>query len=185
MVRSLVGKLKKNLVDNTPLVLGLFNIAPPLRDCAETPMLTELLSNTLRPLGTAKRTRICEDSTTEGPETATPPTQGTTPLVAAMACARTFVRTLHPGLQTLVEDLIGGILKDASKFHYKSEKLNEMRSHHAYIPRICWNVGMVLQCLSEVQKTAGFKSLQDDLLLETQALRRAIGPHGMCSLSEN
>jgi hypothetical protein len=46
-------------------------------------------------------------------------------LEAAMAAAKTFIVTLHPKLQHFVQDLIGGILKDASKFHYKSEKLTK------------------------------------------------------------
>jgi hypothetical protein len=36
---------------------------------------------------------------------------------------------------------------------------------------VCQNVGMTLQALAEVQKTTGFKSLQDELALETKALR--------------
>jgi hypothetical protein len=47
-----------------------------------------------------------------------------------------------------------------------------MRADNAYIPTVCRNVGMTLQALAEVQKTAGFKSLQDELALETEALRR-------------
>jgi hypothetical protein len=80
-------------------------------------------------------------------------------LEAATAAAKTFIVTLHPKLQHFVQDLIGGILKDASKFHYKSEKLNKMCADNAYIPTVCWNVGMTLQALVEVQKTTGFKSL--------------------------
>jgi hypothetical protein len=134
-------------------------------------MLAELLSesNRLRPQGTSKRICHCEE-TVEGPESATHPTQGTTPLEAAMAAAKTFIVTLHPKLQSFVPDLIGGILKDASKFHYKSEKLNKMRADNAYVPKICRNMGMTLQALAEVQKTTGFKSLQDELVLETEAL---------------
>ena len=47
-----------------------------------------------------------------------------------------------------------------------------MRANNAYIPTVCWNMGMTLQALAEVQKTTGFKSLQDELALETEALRR-------------
>jgi hypothetical protein len=135
--------------------------------------MTELLSKTnrLHPQGTSKRIHHRKE-TAKGPESATYPTQGTTPLEAAMAAAKTFIVTLHPKLQHFVQDLIGGILKDASKFHYKSEKLNEMRTNNAYIPTICRNMGMTLQALAEVQKTTGFKSLQDELALETEALRR-------------
>ncbi len=43
-----------------------------------------------------------------------------------MAAAKTFILTLHPKLQAFVQDLIGGVLKDASKFHYKNEKFNKM-----------------------------------------------------------
>ena len=43
-------------------------------------------------------------------------------------------------------------------------------TNNAYIPTICWNVGMTLQALAEVQKTTGFKSLQDELALATEAL---------------
>ena len=108
-----------------------------------------------------------------GPESAaTPPTRGATPLEAAMAAAKTFIVTLHPKLQAFVQDLIGGVLKDASKFHYKNEKLNEMRADNAYIPTICRSVGMTLQALAEVQKATGFKSLQDELALATEALCR-------------
>jgi hypothetical protein len=45
-----------------------------------------------------------------------------------------------------------------------------MRANNAYIPMICWNVGITLQALVEVQKTTGLKSLQDELALETEAL---------------
>ena len=137
-------------------------------------MLTESPSKTnrLRPHGNSKRTRL-NDETTMGPESAaTPPTRGATPLEAAMAAVKTFIVTLHPKLQAFVQDLIGGVLKDASKFHYKNETLNEMRANNAYIPTICQNVGMTLQALVEVQKTTGFKSLQDKLALATEVLRR-------------
>jgi hypothetical protein len=43
--------------------------------------------------------------------------QGKTPLEAAMAAAKTFIMTLHPKLQHFIQDLISGVLKDASKFH--------------------------------------------------------------------
>ena len=135
-------------------------------------MLTESPSKTnrSRPQGTSKRIRLNKEMT-EGPESAaTTPTRGTTPLEAAMAAAKTFIATLHPKLQAFVQDLIGGVLKDASKFHYKNKKLNEMGADNAYIPTICRNVGMTLQALAEVQKTTGFKSLQDELALATEAL---------------
>jgi hypothetical protein len=57
-----------------------------------------------------------------------------------MAAAKTFIVMLHPKLQHFVQDLIGGVLKDASKFHNKSEKLNKMCAHNAYIPTVCQNV---------------------------------------------
>jgi hypothetical protein len=136
-------------------------------------MLTELPSKTnrLRPQGTSKRIRHCKE-TAEGPESATHPTRGKTPLEEAIAAAKTFIVMLYPKLQHFVQDLIGGILKDASKFHYKSEKLNKMHADNAYIPTVCRNMGMTLQALVEVQKTTGFKSLQDELALETEVLRR-------------
>jgi hypothetical protein len=89
-----------------------------------------------------------------------------------MTAMKTFIVMLHLKLQHFVQDLIGGVLKDASKFHYKSEKLNKMRANNAYIPTVCRNMGMTLQALAEVQKTTGFKSLQDELALETEVLRR-------------
>jgi hypothetical protein len=88
-----------------------------------------------------------------------------------MAAADTFILTLHPKLQHFVKDLISCVLKDASKFHYKNEKLNKMRADSANIPVICKSVGMVLHAMAEVQKTTGFKSFQDDLAVETE-LRR-------------
>jgi hypothetical protein len=87
-----------------------------------------------------------------------------------MAAAKTFIVTLHPKLQHFVQDLISGVLKDASQFYYKSEKLNEMRADNAYIPTICRNMGMTLQALAEVQMTTGFMSLQDELAMGTEAL---------------
>ena len=89
-----------------------------------------------------------------------------------MAAAKTFIVTLHSKLQAFIQDLISGVLKDASTFHYKNEKLNGTRADNAYIPTICRNMAMTLQALVEVQKTAGFKSLQDELVLATEALCR-------------
>jgi hypothetical protein len=148
-------------------------------------MLTESLSKTnrLHPQGTSKWIHHCKE-TAKGPESATHPTQGKIPLESAMAAAKTFIVTLHPKLQHFVQDLIGGVLKDASKFYYKSEKLNKMCANNAYIPTICRNMGMTLQALVEVQKTTGFKSLQDELALETEA-PATIGPRGLCSLFKN
>ncbi len=81
----------------------------------------------------------------QGPVSDTPPAQGTTPLEAAVAVANTFIVTLHPKLQHFVEELIGGALKDASKFHQKSKKLNKMCTDPTYIPANCQIVGIVHQ----------------------------------------
>ncbi len=87
-----------------------------------------------------------------------------------MAAANTYLKTLHDKLQPFVKDLIGCVLTDASKFYYKNKKFNKMRANPAYIPTNCRNVGMVLQALAEVQKSTGFKTLQDELAAETEAL---------------
>jgi hypothetical protein len=60
---------------------------------------------------------------------------------AAMAAAKTFITTLHPKLQAFVQDLISGVLKDASKFHYKNEKLTNLHQQriHPYNLLECGN----------------------------------------------
>jgi hypothetical protein len=58
----------------------------------------------------------------------TQPTRVTSALEAALAAAQTYVAMPHVKLQPFLKDLIGHILKDASAFHYKSEKYKEMRA---------------------------------------------------------
>jgi hypothetical protein len=122
-------------------------------------MLTESPSNNPRvqPLGA---TRICfkDPPSTEVSGKAIPPKQGKTPLEAAMAAATTYVERLHKKLQPFLLDLIGQVLKDASTFHHKHEKLQEMRTNPNYIPAVCRTVGMKLQAVSEVSKSTGFKT---------------------------
>ena len=71
---------------------------------------------------------------------AIPPTGGKTPLEAAMVAANTYVETLHKKLQPFLTDLIRQVFKDASIFHYKSEKLKEMNATSEYVPAICRTV---------------------------------------------
>jgi hypothetical protein len=59
------------------------------------------------------------------------------PLEAALAAVQIYIAMLHEKLQPFLKDLIGCILKDASTFHYKSEKYKEMRVDPEYIPTIC------------------------------------------------
>jgi hypothetical protein len=55
-------------------------------------------------------------------------------------------------------------------FHYKSEKLQEMRANSDYVPAICRTVGMKLQAMSAVTKSAGYKTLEDKLVGKIEAL---------------
>jgi hypothetical protein len=81
-------------------------------------------------------------------------------LEAARAAATTYVETLHKKLQPFLHDLIQQVLKDASTFHHKHEKLQEMRANPDYIPAVCRTVGMKLQAVSEVSKSTGLKLLK-------------------------
>jgi hypothetical protein len=136
-------------------------------------MLTELPSDDTRAQpSSAKRIRIEDPPSTEVSDKAIPPTRGKTPLEAAMAAATTYVETLHNKLQPFLRDLIRQVLKDASTFHHKYEKLQEMRANPDYVPAVCCTVGMKLQAVSEVSKSTGFKTLEDELEGEIQALRR-------------
>ena len=47
-----------------------------------------------------------------------------------------------------------------------------MRANPNYVPAVCRTVGMKLQAVSEVSKSTGFKTLEDELEGEIQALRR-------------
>ena len=134
-------------------------------------MLTELPSDNPRaqPLGT-KRIRIDDLPSTKAADKSIPLTRGTTPLDAAMAAAATYVETLHKKLQHFLLDLIRQVLKDASTFHHKHEKLQEMCANPDYIPAVCRTVEMKLQAVSEVSKSPGFKTLEDKLEGEIQVL---------------
>jgi len=102
-----------------------------------TKMLTESPSDDTRmqPLG-AKRIRLDEASPSDkASDKAIPPTGGKTPLEAAMAAATTYVEMLHKKLQPFLTDLIRQVLKDASAYHYKSEKLKEMVATPSTSPR--------------------------------------------------
>jgi hypothetical protein len=122
-------------------------------------------------LGT-KRIRLNDLPITKVADKAIPLMQGTTPLEAAMAAAATYVETLHKKLQPFLLDLIRQVLKDASTFHHKHEKLKEMRANPDYVPAVCCSIRMKLQAVSEVSKSQGFKTLEDKLEGEIQALRR-------------
>jgi hypothetical protein len=137
-------------------------------------MQSELPSNeTMVQPSIAKRVRLVADSPSdEASDKAIPPTSGKTPLEAAMAAATTYTATLHQKLQPFLNDLIRCILKDASAFHYKSEKLQEMRANPENVPAICRTVGMKLQAVSEVTKSAGYKTLEDELVGKIEALQR-------------
>ncbi len=80
-----------------------------------------------------------------------------------MAAATTYTVMLHQKLQLFHNNLIRCILKDALAFHYKSEKLHEMCANPEYVPVICRTVGMKLQAVSEVTKSAGYKTLEEKL----------------------
>jgi hypothetical protein len=112
----------------------------------------------------AKRVRLAADSSSnEASDKAIPPISGKTPLEAAMAAATTYTTTLHQKLHPFLNNVIRRILKDASAFHYMSEKLQEMRANPEYVPAICRTVGMKLQAVSEVTKSAGYKTLENKL----------------------
>jgi hypothetical protein len=102
----------------------------------------------------------------------TQPTCVTSPLKAALATAQTYVATLHVKLQPFLKDHIGCVLKDASTFHYKSEKYKEMCANPEYVPAICQSVVMKLQALDEVTKSPGYKTLKDKPAKEIEALQR-------------
>jgi hypothetical protein len=89
-----------------------------------------------------------------------------------MAAATTYVETLHKKLQPFLTDLIRQVLKDASAYHYKSEKLKEMVATPEYVPAIGRIVGMKLQAVSEFTKITGFKALEDELAEVIEATRR-------------
>jgi hypothetical protein len=121
----------------------------------------------------AKRVRLAADSPSdEASDKAIPPTSGKSPLEAAMTAATTYTATLHQKLQPFLNDLIQCVLKDASAFHYKSEKLQETHANPEYVPAICRTVGMKLQAVSEVTKSAGYKTLEDELAGKIEALQR-------------
>jgi hypothetical protein len=124
-----------------------------------------------QPLG-AKRIRFKDLPSTKVSDKAIPPMQGKTPLEAAMAAATTYVETLHKKLQPFLLDLIRQVLKDASTFHHKHEKLQEMHANPNYVPTVCRTVGMKFQAVSEVSKSTGFKTPEDELEEEIQVLRR-------------
>ncbi len=95
----------------------------------------------------------------------------TSPLEAALAAAQIYVTMLHEKLQPFLKDLIGCVLKDASIFHYKSKKYNEMRADPEYDPSVCRSVGMKLQAIDEVTKSPGYKTLEDNFTKEIKALQ--------------
>jgi hypothetical protein len=55
-------------------------------------------------------------------------------------------------------------------FYYKSEELQGLRSNLKYVPAICRTVGMKLQAVSEVTKSAGYKTLEDKPVGKIKAL---------------
>ena len=126
----------------------------------------------VQPLG-AKRTRLNETSPSDkASDKAIPPIGGKTPLEAAMAVAITYAKTLHKKLQPFLTNLIWQVLKGASTYHYKSDKLKEIVATPEYVPAICRTVGMKLQAVSEVTKSMGFKALEDKLAETIEATRR-------------
>ena len=80
-----------------------------------------------------------------------------------MAAAITYVEMLHKKLQPFLHVLILQVLKDASTFHHKHEKLQEMDANPDYNPTVCRTVGMKLWAVSEVSKSTGFNTLEDEL----------------------
>jgi hypothetical protein len=93
-------------------------------------------------------------------------------LEAALAAAQIYIVTLHEKLQPFLKDLFGRVLKDASAFHYKSKKYKEMCADPEYIPTVYRSVRMRLQVIDEVTKSPGYKTLEDKLAKEIEALRR-------------
>jgi hypothetical protein len=87
-----------------------------------------------------------------------------------MAAAATYIEMLHKKLQPFLLDLIRQVLKDVSTFHHKHEKLQEMCANSDYAPVVCRTVGMKLQAMSEVNKSPGFKALEDKLVGKIQVL---------------
>ena len=61
---------------------------------------------------------------------------------------------------------------DASISHFKSEKQKEMIATSEYVPTCCRYVGIKLQAVSEVAKSSGFKTLNDELNEGIEATRR-------------
>jgi hypothetical protein len=120
----------------------------------------------------AKRICFKDPQSTKVSDKAIPPTRGKTPLEAAMAAATTYVEMLHKKLQPFLLDLIRQVLKEVLTFHHKHEKLQEMRANPNYVPAVCCTIGMKLQAVSEVSKSTGFKTLEDELEEEIQVLRR-------------
>ncbi len=136
-------------------------------------MLPELPSDDTRVQPSCKRVSFDEVAqNNEASDNAIPPTGHKTPLEAAMAAAITYVETLHNKLQPFLTDLIRQVLKDASIFHYKNEKLKEIVANPEYVPAICRTVGMKLQAVSEVTKSTGFKALEDELAEAIETTRR-------------
>jgi hypothetical protein len=134
-------------------------------------MLPESPSDDTRVQPSCKRVSF-DTQSNEASDNAIPPTGHKTPLEAAMAAAITYVETLHNKLQPFLTDLIRQVLKDASIFHYKNEKLKEIVANPEYVPAICRTVGMKLQAVSEVTKSTGFKALEDELAEAIEATRR-------------
>ncbi len=91
-------------------------------------------------------------------------------LEAAFSAAQIYIAMLQVKLQPFPKDLIGHVLKDASAFHYKSEKYKEMHANPEYVPAICQPVGMKLQALDEITKNPGYKTLENKLVKEIKAL---------------
>ena len=89
---------------------------------------------------------------------------------AAIATAATYVQMLHKKLQPFLLNLIQQVLKDASTFHHKHEKLQEMCANPDYVSAVCRTIGMKLQVASEVSKSLGFKALEDEFKGKIQVL---------------
>jgi hypothetical protein len=160
-------------MDNFLSRLKIYKHYPPLnQDCAKPPMQLESPSNAnTQPLGTT-RIRFEEPPPTKvSGKATTKPTRVTSPLEAALVAVQIHVATLHEKLQPFLKDLIGCLLKDASAFHYKSEKDKEMHADPEYVPTVCGSVGMRLQAIDEVLKSPGYKTLEDKLAKEIEALR--------------
>jgi hypothetical protein len=126
--------------------------------------------------------RICIDDlpSTEVADKTILPTQGTTPLEAAMAAAATYVKMLHKKLQPFLLNLIRQVLKDASTFHPKHEKLQEMRANPNYVPAVCRTVGMKLQAVSESARARALRLLKTNSKVKFRH-STAIGQHGLSS----